>query len=73
MLQITGSFKILLVLINIAESNEFGIIGGGDDYKDKIDKRLLFKNLNGAIGYLSLETRLALTQLRKAFTKTPIF
>ena len=48
---------------------------GDSDWDDKTVKRssLTSKNLNGATGYLTPKARLAFTQLRKAFTKTPIF
>ena len=55
--------------MDMAESDEVGIVGGGDDCEDKIDKRLSFKNLNKAMGYLSPEARLAFVQLKKTFTK----
>ena len=59
----------------MVEDVEIGSIGDGDNYEDETVKRspLIFKNLNGATGYLILKARLAFTQLRKAFTKARIF
>ena len=54
-------------------SDKIDNVGGGGDCKDKIDIRSLFKNSNGATEYLDLKTRLAFTQLRKAFSKALIF
>ena len=57
----------------MTESDEVGIAGGGgSDCENKIFKRLLFKNLNGAAGYLTLKPRLAFTQLKKTFIKALI-
>ena len=46
----------------------------GSDHKDKTVKRspLISKNLNRAMGYLTIEARLAFTKLRKMFFKAPI-
>ena len=57
----------------MAEDAKVGSVGGSD-YKDKMIKRssLIFKNLNGATGYLTPGAKQAFTQLRQAFTKAPI-
>ena len=72
MLQITGSSKNLPSSMDMAESDEVSTICGGGNCEDKTVKRLLSKNSNGAIDYLTPKTRLALTKLRKAFTKALI-
>ena len=64
--------KNLLLLINVAEFNELGVDGDSDS-KDKTVGRLLSKNFNRAIGYLTPATRQTFTQLRQLFTKAPIF
>ena len=51
--------KNLLLLMDIAESDEIDIDGGGDDCKDKTVKRLLFQNSNKIVRYLTLKARLA--------------
>ena len=56
----------------MAKSNKIGIIGSGGNCEDKMVKRSLFKNLNGAVEYLTLGARLTFTKLRKTFTKAPI-
>ena len=42
--------------MDVAEDNEFGVSGSGD-YEDKTVERLLSKNSNGAIGYLTPNAR----------------
>ena len=65
---------MLLLLINIAESDKVGITDSSvDDGKDKMIKKLPFKNLNKAEQYFTLEARLAFIQLKKAFTEAFIF
>ena len=56
----------------MAEDAEVGSIG--DDREDETVERspLTFKNLNGAMGYLTPDAKRAFTQLRQAFTKAPI-
>ena len=58
----------------MAENAEVGSVGGGN-FEDETIKRspVISKNLNRATGYLTLEAKLAFTQLRKAFIKAPIF
>ena len=58
----------------MAENAKISSIGDGGDCEDKTVKRspLIFKNLNGATGYLTPKARLAFIKLRKAFTKAPI-
>ena len=56
----------------MAERDEIGTVDGGGDCEDKMIKRLLSKNLNGAMGYLIPKARLPFTKLRKAFTKALI-
>ena len=58
----------------IVEDAEVCSISGGN-YKDEtIEKSpLTSKNSNGATGYLTPKARLAFTQLKKAFTKVPVF
>ena len=72
MLRTTQSAKNLS--LSITEDTKIGSIGG-DDCEDETVKRSLFifKNSNGAIGYLIPKARLAFIQLRKAFTKASIF
>ena len=53
----------------MAKNNKVGIIDGGNDCKNKIVKRLLFKNLNRGTSYLILNARQTFTQLSQAFTK----
>ena len=66
----TQSAKNLSLLVDIVEDAEVGADSG--DRKDGTVKRSLrSKNSNGA-SYLTLETRLTFTQLRKVFTKAPI-
>ena len=59
--------------MDVAKSDEVGIISGGDNCEDKTVKKSPSKNSNRATVYLTPEARLAFTKLRKAFTKTPIF
>ena len=54
----------------MAEDTEVG--SGSSDCKDKIVEKLLFKNLNRAISYLSYNIKQKLMQLKQAFTKTSI-
>ena len=71
MLITTQSAKNLL--LSMAEDDEVGSVNGVDCDDKTVEKSLLIsKNLNGAIGYLTLEARLAFAQLRKTFTKAPI-
>ena len=63
--------KNSLLLIDVAEVDEVDISGTGD-CEDGTVQRLLFKNLNGTTGYLTLDIRQAFIQLRKVFTKAPI-
>ena len=58
--------------MQLAEHDEFGIIGDVVDCEDKIVERLLSKNSNRAIGYLTPKARLIFTKSRKAFTKALI-
>ena len=58
--------------MDVAECDEVSIISGGGDYEDKTIKRSSSKNLNGAMGYLTLEARLAFNKLKKVFTKASI-
>ena len=59
----------------MAKDVEIGSIGDDSPCEDETVEilPLTVKNLNGAIGYLTLKTRLEFTKLRKAFTKAPIF
>ena len=57
--------------MDVSEFDEVGV-GGGSDYEDKTIKRSLFKNLNGATGYLISDARQAFTQLRQVFSKALI-
>ena len=58
----------------MAESDEFGIdANSNSDCKDKTVEKSSFKNLNEFAWYLIPKARLAFTQLRKMFTKAPIF
>ena len=72
MLQTTGPSKNLSLLMDVAKHNKVGTVGGGDDHKDEMVKRSLFKNLNRATGYLTPKARLAFATLKKAFTKALI-
>ena len=72
MLQITRPWKNLLLSINIAKNNNISNVHGDGDCKNKTNKKLLSKNLNGATRYLNLQTSLAFTQLRKTFTEALI-
>ena len=54
----------------MAEDAEVGSAGSNCD--NKTVKKSLSKNLNGATDYLTPDTRQTFTQLRQAFTKTPI-
>ena len=58
--------------MDVTESNKIVIIGSSGNCNDKIIKKLPFKNSNGIARYLISKARLAFTQLRKTFTKTPI-
>ena len=58
--------------MDVAECDNVGIITGDADCEDKTTQRSPFKNLNGAINYLTSKVRLAFTKLRKTFTKAPI-
>ena len=49
------------------------IDNGDSDHKDEIVKRLLFQNLNKAIGYLTPNANKAYIQLKKNFIKALIF
>ena len=57
----------------MAESDEVGIIDSGGNYKNKIVKRLFFKNFDKIVRYLTPKVKLIFTTLKKAFTKAPIF
>ena len=59
----------------IAEDDDVDSIGGDGNHEDKMVERSLFtsKNLNTAIGYLTLDAKRAFTQLSQAFTIAPIF
>ena len=57
--------------MNVAEVNE--VVISGDDCKNETVGKSLPKNLNGTIGYLTLDAKWAFTQLRQVFTKAPIF
>ena len=72
MLRTTRSTEKLL--LSMAKNAKFGNIGDNSDCKDETVKRspLIFKNLNGATGYLTLDAKQAFTQLRQAFTEVPI-
>ena len=72
MFETNRSSKNLPSLIDLAERDEFGIVVGGVDYEDKIVKKSPSKNLNRDTGYLTPETRLAFTKLKKVFTKASI-
>ena len=68
----TWSAKNLSLLIDLVENAEVGV--GGSDREDETNRRSPnSKNTNGARGYLTLKAKLAFTQLKKAFTKAPIF
>ena len=41
----------------MAESNEVDIVSNKNNYENKTNKRLLFKNLNGAIDYLTFNAK----------------
>ena len=57
----------------MAEDDEIGGVGGGDDKDETVERSpLISKNSNGATSYLTLGAKQAFTQLRQAFTKTPI-
>ena len=58
--------------MDVAKFDKFGV-SGGVDCEDKTVGRSLSKNLNGATGYLTSDTRQTFIQLRQAFTKAPIF
>ena len=73
MLPTTGLLKNLLFLIDVAENNEVDIIGSDSDFEDKMDEKLLSKNLNRATGYLTPNIRQTFIQLRQTFTKTLFF
>ena len=50
--------------MHMAKGNKIG--NRGDNYEDEMIKRSPFKNLKGAVEYLTLKTRLT-------FTKAPFF
>ena len=72
MLQTTGLSKNLPSSMNLAERDKVGTVGDGGACEDKTVTRLLSKNLNKVTGYLTSETRLVFSKLRKAFTKALI-
>ena len=58
---------------SVAEDVEVGSIDGGDCKDETVERSpLIFKNSNGATGYLTPNAKRAFTQLRQAFTKAPI-
>ena len=57
------SSKNLLLSIDVTEVPEFGVSIGGDDCKNKMVGRFLFKNLNRVTSYLILNAKQAFTQL----------
>ena len=57
--------------MDVAEVDKVGVSGSGDR-KNKTVRRLLSKNSNKAIGYLTPNARQTFTQLWQAFTKAPI-
>ena len=67
----TKSSKNLPLSIDVAKIDKVGV-DGGCNCKDKTVTRSLSKNLNKATDYLSLNTKRAFTQWRKAFTIAPI-
>ena len=72
MLKTTRSAKNLSFLM--AENAKIGSLGGGDCENKTVERSpLTSKNSSRTTGYLILETRLAFTSLRKAFTKATIF
>ena len=62
----------LSLLVGMAKDAEVGVSGG--NCEDKTGRKSLrSKNSNGVTSYLTPKARLACTQLKKAFTKAPIF
>ena len=66
----TWSTENLSLLVDMADDAEVGVSGG--DYEGKTVGRSPSKNLNGATGYLTSNTRWTFTQLRQAFIKASI-
>ena len=58
--------------MDVAEVDKVGV-GGGGDCKDETVGKLLSKNSNKIIGYLTPNARWAFIQLRQAFIKALIF
>ena len=58
--------------MDVAESDEVGIISDDGDCENKTVERSPSKNSNWAIGYLTPKARLEFNKLRKTFTKAPI-
>ena len=54
-------------------AEDVDINSSGSNYKVKIVKKLMSKNLNKATEYLTSKIRLAFTQLKKVFIKALIF
>ena len=59
--------------MDVAERDKVNIIDGIGNCEDKMVDKLPFKKSNRAIDYLTIKTRLAFMQLRKAFIKALIF
>ena len=79
--KIAGPLKLMLEIIrlagnlslSVAENAEIDSIGGGDCNNKMVERLpLISKNLNGATGYLTPNTKWAFTQLRQTFTKATI-
>ena len=60
--------------MDVAKSDKFDSSGGGGSNCEngRIKKSPHSKNMNGATGYLTANTRQAFTQLREIFTKALI-
>ena len=69
---ITKSLKNLLLSKNVIERDEMGF-DDDSNYKNKIDKKSLFQNLNRGTSYLTPNARQDFTQLKQVFTKIPTF
>ena len=75
MLRLSSTIRLsknLRLSIDVLEKDEVNI-GDGGDCKNKRVKRSLFKKSNKVISYLTLDARVAFTQLRQMFAQSSNF